>query len=244
MVFNTELNLLFFSYPRVNDSGFIYDKLLNNMHNLINSTISHETCCNNQGNQNHAEITERLTNLMYNEYNVPIVTVRNSCCKMPRQEQLANVWRNSLKPLMSFLELIETGIEGTILGNTLNPLRHAVVTLKQFNRTFNVTRNLAYYKIMLPVGAYNVTFSANGFVNKKLLLKVKKGKLLYTDIVLESIDTARHSEVTLELVQENSRSIDVNVTDNISGKIIVLYFVCFIILFLLSITIFPKFAKF
>lgn len=170
--------------------NFLYDGILTNIHNKIMS--SSQKCNFSQGNQNYGEITERLSNLVYREFNAPIISIRASCCRMPRENQLTDVWQRSLSSLMEILELAETGIEGKIYDNAKNNLRNAVVTITRFQMSFNASKNLAYYKIILPEGRHKIIFSAKGFKNKTLILDVRKGELLYNTVTLINMNEAKY----------------------------------------------------
>lgn len=70
-----------------------------------NRTPSSKYPCKQMSNVEH----ENLLDLIFERFNVPVVTVGLSCCKMPLESDIAWVWRNNLRGIMKFIEQANTG---------------------------------------------------------------------------------------------------------------------------------------
>nr|XP_036215281.1 carboxypeptidase D isoform X2 [Bactrocera oleae] len=108
----------------------------------------------------HQATTERLTNLLYKMYNIPLFSMGLSCCRMPVQTEIAGIWRKNIDKIKNFLRLIETGVEGLVHNDKGEPLRNAFVRLIDHHHVYNVTRNAARFQIILPPGEYALEISA------------------------------------------------------------------------------------
>ncbi|XP_017489571.1 PREDICTED: carboxypeptidase D isoform X1 [Rhagoletis zephyria] len=111
----------------------------------------------------HHAATERLTNLLYKMYNIPLFSLGLSCCRMPVQSNIASVWRTNINKIKNFLRLIETGIVGVVHNDKSEPLREAFIRLIDHKHVYNVTRNAARFQIILPAGEYALEISASGY---------------------------------------------------------------------------------
>lgn len=50
-----------------------------------------------------------LVDLIRERYNIPMISVGLSCCKMPLEQDIGLVWKANIKSVMSFIELTRTG---------------------------------------------------------------------------------------------------------------------------------------
>ena len=123
------------------------------------------------------DITERLTNLFYKMYNIPMFTLGLSCCSMPQQADIASVWRKNIEKLKNFLHLVDTGAKGFVHNQNGQPIREAFIRLIDHAPVYNVTRNAAHFKLILPEGLYALEVSAPNFESSVTKLEVKHGKI-------------------------------------------------------------------
>ncbi|XP_030245291.1 carboxypeptidase D isoform X2 [Drosophila navojoa] len=132
-------------------------------------------CSSSATRQLHHDVTERLTNLLYNMYNIPMFTLGLSCCRMPVHTQIASVWRTSIEKIRNFLALVQTGITGLVQNEKGQPLREAFVRLVEHPTIHNVTRNAARFQLMLPKGLYGLEVGAPNYESKIVKTLVEQG---------------------------------------------------------------------
>lgn len=131
---------------------------------------------------------QKVTNLLYSEYQVPMFTLKLHCCEIPTDQEIAMVWRHNIHKMLNFLKLTETGVQGYVKSSTDLPLRNATVTVLESDRiTHEVTKNSAHFKIILPTGDYTIVINSNGFSTYRMNIAVTINKLLdMGEIVLTS----------------------------------------------------------
>lgn len=132
-------------------------------------------CSTTATRQLHHETTDRLTNLFYNMYKIPMFTLGLSCCRMPQNAHIAAVWRTNIEKIKNFLGLVQTGIHGLVQNDKGRPLREAFVRLVDHNEVHNVTRNEARFKLILPKGLYGVEVSAPNYESQIVQTQVQQG---------------------------------------------------------------------
>ncbi|KAH9640540.1 hypothetical protein HF086_001589 [Spodoptera exigua] len=118
---------------------------------------------------------EDLIDVLCERYNTPVISAGLSCCKMPKDADIAWVWRSNLRGIMKFAELANTGVVGYIKNEEGVPMRDAIVAVTGVERQYRVTRNLAHYRIMLPPGM--------------LVWSVVEGVLKSKDIIMRRVDS-------------------------------------------------------
>uniref|UniRef100_A0A1B0AK14 Peptidase M14 domain-containing protein n=1 Tax=Glossina pallidipes TaxID=7398 RepID=A0A1B0AK14_GLOPL len=145
----------------------------------------------------HRDITERLTNLLYKTYNIPMFSLGLSCCRMPPQPQIASIWRKNIDKLKNFLHLIETGAKGYVQDEKGSPLREAFIRLIDHKPVYNVTKNLARFQLMLPIGLYALEISAPKYQSYVAKVEVIQGKISDLGVIKLSAYTliTGHSEI-------------------------------------------------
>ncbi|XP_053952078.1 carboxypeptidase D isoform X1 [Anastrepha ludens] len=120
-------------------------------------------CPNTSTRSLHQSATERLTNLLYKMYKIPLFSLGISCCRMPEQTEIGAIWRRNIDKIKNFLQLIETGVVGVVHNEKGEPLRDAFVRLVDYRPVYNVTRNTARFQIILPQGDYALEISAPSY---------------------------------------------------------------------------------
>ncbi|XP_055857349.1 carboxypeptidase D [Episyrphus balteatus] len=129
------------------------------------------------------EYTQRITNLFYKMYNVPLLSLGISCCRMPTQDQLASVWRENIERIMNFMHLIDVGIKARVQSERGEPLRNAFVKIKESDKIYNVSKNLAQIKIILAPSEYDLEIYCEGYDTKTLRVNVVKDQLVDLEVV-------------------------------------------------------------
>lgn len=174
-------------YPQANNQYSIFQKMATNI-GKYHLRESNKECELNQLRIVQANTVEKLTDLFLRNYNVPLYTIQLDCCRMPPEQQIAQVWRTNLHKMLNFLNLTETGVKGSIKNRQGAPLRQATVTIKENTLTKSVTKNLAYFRFVLPAGEYELEIaSKNSLDTHTLPIIIVDGEMVdLGNILLES----------------------------------------------------------
>lgn len=168
-----------FSYPKGEQ---IYEKFARNIEKTEFS-YSPLQCSTTSTRTLRHDITERLTNLFSKMYNIPMFTLGLSCCSMPAQTDIASIWRKNIEKFKNFLHLVDTGARGFVHNQENQPIREAFIRLIDHNPVYNVTRNQARFKLILPEGLYALEVGAPNFESHVTKLEVKEGKITDLGII-------------------------------------------------------------
>lgn len=128
---------------------------------------------------------EAITETLYKDYNIPVLTAKVSCCVYPSIDNIPYIWRDTLEPIMTVLNFASTGIEGTVQDEHAVPMRNATLRILGLDRYHEVTKTLAHFKIMLPPGRYTIEVACHLYQNITMDFLVEHGKLLNVPIVLK-----------------------------------------------------------
>ncbi|VVC87334.1 unnamed protein product [Leptidea sinapis] len=169
----------------------IYDKFAQKYQ--ANRIASNRYECNSKHNVVHGN----LIDLLFERFNVPIISAGMSCCKMPSKENIAWVWRENLPGIMNFVEMANTGVKGYIKNEHGGPVRAATLTISGMPRPYHVTSNLAHYHLMLPPGDYRVIVRCEPYHEQTLTWRILEGQIKQKDIILKRVN-AEHVRGQLE----------------------------------------------
>lgn len=186
-----------------------------------------ENCPITPARMHQTDALQRITNMFYNIYRVPMLTIKLNCCKMPKTSEIGMTWRRNFHKIMSFLWLTETGVKGHLNSALETPVRNAIIKLAgPTGIQYEVSKNQAYFKIVLPAGDVQLEILADGFKTKKLSLQMVEGKVLDLGMVLmEKItDNAAVQKEEIVVHEIPSIALPVKVVEhNISGIFHILY---------------------
>lgn len=142
-------------------------------------TITRE-CLTNPSRQHHADALQRVTNEIYNLYNVPMLTIKLSCCKMPTDSEISSIWRRNIFKVLNFLKLTETGVQGYVKDASGKPLLDAEILIEngETQLKYTVTKKLAHFRVVLPPGEVNIQIRCRGFAAKLLRHVLSESKVL------------------------------------------------------------------
>jgi len=94
------------------------------------------------------------------------ISISLSCCKYPSADSIPIIWRENLQPLMGLVQSLASGIRATITDKYGAPLREA--TVKIGGKSYGVSHNMAYFKMILVPGEYTLTVFCEGYVTQML----------------------------------------------------------------------------
>lgn len=121
---------------------------------------NHEECALNPLRINQTNTLQRITQFFLSSYNLPLYSIQLDCCKMPHKSEIATIWRRDIHKILNYLKLVETGIKGSVRNAEGLPLRESVITVLEHNITIPVTKNLAYFRFILPSGQYHLQINS------------------------------------------------------------------------------------
>lgn len=106
-----------------------------------------------------------------------------ACCKYPHPESIPTIWRENLLPLKQLIHGLTTGIRALVTDIDHVPLRETVVKIG--NNSYDVSKNMAYFKIILLPGEYILTFFCEGYIEESVKVHVNSGNI--TDLSIKLI---------------------------------------------------------
>lgn len=157
---------------------------------ISNQTQSHfgaqnQLCASNTRRLNENDSLKKVTNLMFNMMKLPFYSINLGCCKMPAENEIAEIWKENIEKFLKFIGTARTGVKGLVKDSSGNPLRNAKVVIKGNERVHNVTKNLAYFHILVPAGKCQVEISSEKYVTKTIGVNVINGIVDLAEVVLE-----------------------------------------------------------
>ncbi|CAG5047116.1 unnamed protein product [Parnassius apollo] len=169
------------AYPEL--SRDIYEQFARKFQD--NRTPSNRYQCAEQNiDANHGN----LIDLISERYNTPIIAVGLSCCKMPAPDLIGWVWRDSLRGIMKFVEVANTGVKGYIKNEDGVPLREATLAVPGSSRQYRVSRNRAHFRALLPPGDVRLLVRARGYHDQMLTWRVVENVVKQKDIVMKRVN--------------------------------------------------------
>lgn len=119
------------------------------------------------------------------------MSVSLSCCKYPPADSIPIIWRENLLPLMELVQSLASGIRATITDKHGAPLRRATVKIGE--RSYGVSHNMAYFKMILVPGEYTLTVSCEGYTTQVLKIPVQRQSVTNVDVKM-SVDNHQSPE--------------------------------------------------
>lgn len=180
-----------------------------------------QLCPSNARRINENESVTKITNLLFNTFHLPLFSVNLGCCKMPMEAKIAEIWREKIEVLKNFVNLVRIGVKGFVQDTHGNPLRDARILLKATKRVYKVSKNLAFFHIILPSsGSFVIEIICENFTTKTVEV-VAGAKISDLDVIQLAADpnakVLKHNEVSGYVTDENGRpveSAEIGIKDN------------------------------
>ncbi|XP_029301845.1 carboxypeptidase D [Cottoperca gobio] len=118
----------------------------------------------------------------------PEITVYSGCCLFPPAEQLATLWAENKKPLLSMLVEVHKGVRGVVRDKSGKPIVGAIIVLNGGVRVFTVEGG--YFHALLAPGNHNIEAVADGYQQQR------------REVVVSSYDAA--SSIIIEFDMDNN----------------------------------------
>ncbi|XP_040901723.1 carboxypeptidase D isoform X2 [Toxotes jaculatrix] len=118
----------------------------------------------------------------------PEITVYTGCCLFPPAEQLATLWAENKKALLSMLVEVHKGVRGVVRDKSGKPIVGAIIVLNGGVRVF--TTEGGYFHALLAPGNHNIEAVADGYQQQR------------QKVVVYSYEAANY--ITIEFDMDNS----------------------------------------
>lgn len=139
---------------------------------------SHEECALNQWRVHQSSTLQKITQFLLNSYQLPLYSLSVSCCKMPPQNAIATIWRQTIHKALNFLKLSETGVRGSIRNVDQVPLRKSMVKIIDNGLVRPVSKNMAYFRFILPAGQYELQINSTDAGIQTMPINLIEGQTL------------------------------------------------------------------
>lgn len=170
-----------------------------------------QLCSSNTRRLNENESLRKITNLLYNMFNIPLYSINLSCCKMPLENEIADIWRENIERILKFVNLGRSGVTGYVKDESGNPVRYAKVKVIGNSREQNVTSNLAFFHVLVPNGRGELEIKADNFTSRTISFNFEDAMIKINDITLKA-GTSGHTESRFDVsgyvVDENGKPIE------------------------------------
>lgn len=118
----------------------------------------------------------------------PEITVYTGCCLFPPVEQLASLWAENKKALLSMLVEVHKGVRGVVRDRSGKPIVGAIIVLNGGARVF--TTQGGYFRALLGPGSHSIEAVADGYQQQR------------QEVVVSSFEAA--SFIIIEFDMDNS----------------------------------------
>lgn len=185
----------------------IYEQLANQIH-AYNGPQS-QNCSFSSFKLNEMDSLKKVTNMIYLNYNVPLFTVDLHCCKMPIENDLQEIWRETLPKLDKFMTLLTSGVTGFVKDIQGNSLRNALVHVIN-SKPYKVSKNLAFFHLILPYGEHQLEFTCDNYSRKVIRVNISNNLTSLNEVVLDfdAATVKKTYELTGFIIDENGKPIE------------------------------------
>lgn len=125
---------------------------------------------------------------------------------MPAEKEISEIWKENIEKFLAFINLAKTGVKGFVKDHNGIPLRHARITVKGSERVHNVSKNLAFFHVLVPSGSCELTVSSENFTSKTIGISVSNNMVDLGEVMLipdTSTKSNSHNDVSGFVTDEN-----------------------------------------
>ena len=158
-----------------------------------------QLCPSNTLRLNENESLRKITNLLYTMLKLPLYSINLSCCKMPAEKEIAEIWKGNLEKLLKFVNLATTGVKGFVKTSDGSPLRNAKIIVKGSELVHSVSKNLAYFHIIAPSGQCELKIICENYTSKSVGFNIIGDNLIELGDVILLPDTNLKTEKKYEI---------------------------------------------
>merc|ERR1719228_2051000 len=78
------------------------------------------------------------------------LTIEISCCKYPMETELQTHWNHNKESLLSYLEVVQSGVRGFVRTETGDPVTNAVIEVKGIGKNITTSYFGEYWRLLSP----------------------------------------------------------------------------------------------
>lgn len=145
-----------------------------------------QMCASNALRLNENDSLRKITNLLYKMLQLPLYSINLSCCKMPAEAEIADIWRENIEKFLKFINLTRAGVKGFVKDHNGNPLRNAKIRVNGSKREYKVTKNLAFFHILVASGECEIEVICENYTTKKIGINAHDSIINLEDVILQS----------------------------------------------------------
>lgn len=147
-----------------------------------------------------------ILDYVYEKFGTYMISSHVSCCKYPPVSQLADIWHDTLEPLMEFLKKANQGVYGQLLYNG-DALSNATLHIDNKQRSIPVD-NDGHFFALLTTGSHTLIASSPGMDEMSTHVMISKNKLSMTTMsLLQEVQvlTYHNYDAMLSVLQKVNR---------------------------------------
>ncbi|KAK9520795.1 hypothetical protein VZT92_020657 [Zoarces viviparus] len=118
----------------------------------------------------------------------PEITVYSGCCLFPPAEQLATLWAENKKALLSMLVEVHKGVRGVVRDKSGKPIVGAIIVLNGGVRVF--TAEGGYFHALLAPGNHNIEAVADGYQQQRQEVVVSSYEAASSIVIVFDMDNS------------------------------------------------------
>ncbi len=147
-------------------------------------------------------------------HNCREITLEISDTKCPSSDELPNFWDYNKEAMLTYMELLNTGFQGTVTNSNGEPLE-ATITIANHDKDnsfvkTNPTHGL-YYRPIEP-GTWNITYQAEGYIEQTHTLTINSTQSkVIKNVTLDKLETF---DITFEVTSSGSPIHDATISFN------------------------------
>ncbi|XP_052124767.1 carboxypeptidase D [Frankliniella occidentalis] len=103
---------------------------------------------------NMEDLRQRMVDAVYAKTGKPMLSIQASCCRHAIAAAIPKLWKNNLESLLRLLSASVQGVRGQIIFENGEPVRGAILHIKDSNYDIPVSPNMAYFNAILATGSY------------------------------------------------------------------------------------------
>ncbi|CRK97571.1 CLUMA_CG010957, isoform A [Clunio marinus] len=178
------------------DREALYAEFADQTHSRFGA--QNQLCASNALRLNENDSLRKITNLMYKMFKLPLYSINLSCCKMPNEKEIAEIWKENIEKILKFINLARGGVEGYVRDKNGNPLRNAKIVVKGSQRVHEVSKNLAFFHVLVPSGTCEIQVTCVNYTTKTVGINIDAAIINLEEIVLE-LDTTIKGQILHDL---------------------------------------------
>ncbi|XP_078080962.1 carboxypeptidase D-like [Mustelus asterias] len=116
----------------------------------------------------------------------PEITVYTGCCNFPRAKELATIWRDNKKSLLSMLVEVHKGLRGMVTDKAGNPISKADIILNEGVKV--LTSEAGYFHVLLSPGPHHIDALAAGYQHQRKQVFVSSYEAATSLVIVVELD--------------------------------------------------------